>query len=145
VVDAVGNNWLDALPQLGLTQCEIDFTRKSTDRGRLALNCPVTAEPSSTKRNFARLPSRLDLLLKSDLETSYPPSPTAMSHGRITLDLSRLKNAFVEGSGSIVVDVNGPFADLEKLNAKTQVDFGLIIAPFENLVRAMELDPAIAI
>ncbi len=152
-MDAKMRDWASNVPELAASHCQLSLLRKKhSDRATLSLNCPLTLEVRTYRKRMARFAflkkdwDRIDIGVRANLDTSFPPDPSLPFKGDVKVDLSPLKNPFVSASGGALFQVNGTIADFpDKLGLTSQIDAGITVEHFEHVVRLMSQFPKYAI
>lgn len=115
------------------------------DRLHLSLDCPVLVDltpmklPSSSYERFVTVPYNLDLRVKSDLETSFFPSPAEPLDGKLEIELNTISQELLNFKGKTSTRFAGiPSKYPEGWTLETDLDLQAVLPQFKRWVRAME-------
>lgn len=126
-------------------QFTLSEIEQKKDRLHLNLDCPVLVDltpmrlPSSSYERFVTVPYNLDLRIKSDLETSFFPSPAEPIEGNLEIALNTISQELLSFQGKTSTRFAGiPSKYPEGWMLETNLDLKAILPKFKKLVRALE-------
>lgn len=128
-------------------QCDFSLSEieKKKDRLHLNLDCPVLVDlspmklPSSSFQHLVKVPYNLDLRVKSDMETSFYPSPAEPVDGTLKVDMNTISQELLSLKGSTFTRFAGiPSHYPQGWALETKLDIQALLPQFKKLVRALE-------
>lgn len=135
------------LQKIQAENCQFTLSEieQKKDRLQLNLDCPVLVDltpmrlPSSSYERFVTVPYNLDLRVKSDLETSFFPSPAESIEGNLEIALNTISQDLLNFEGKTSTRFAGiPSKYPEGWLLETNLDLKAILPKFKKLVKALE-------